>query len=349
MAKGSGKVIGFMVCGPGEADRYLERSLKEFKRLCDDALIVSNNADKKTTDLIDEYGYSWYADNREWGVHQPRIKTLLLENIGRNYNPDWVLPLDADEVYGDSFTRDELERLMDTSALAYYFYLVNLWDDEGRYKKSISFWNIRAFKYAPKWGLHFLKRNVHCGLAPPYAYRYGRYAPHIIKHFGLLKRSDRMKKVKRYQKYDANADKIGIGGWYEALSSQAKGSEFVETEVQKKVEEEVRRMNQNLNKKFTMPEEKVYVFLYDPKSGREFDVPKKQVDKYLKRGCEVISEVEIPGLDEPEAPVIEKPEAKAVGTFAKGMTCDAEGCDFAGISAGGLKRHKTMKHGKKKE
>ena len=50
------RIIGISVVGPNE--RYLEKSLNEFKRLCDDAIIATNNADQKTLELIDSYGYA---------------------------------------------------------------------------------------------------------------------------------------------------------------------------------------------------------------------------------------------------------------------------------------------------
>ena len=346
------RAIGFMVCGPGEADRYLEGSLKEFARLCDDVLIACNNTDEKTEQLIREYGFSFYRDDREWGRFQPNIKTKLLKTIGRTLQPDWILPLDADEQYGTMFNRVDVEQFADTEALAFYFYIVNLWNDENHYRKNISFWNIRAFKYDRKWGENYLQRNVHCGLAPPYAYRYGRHAGHLVRHYGLMERKDRLNKVERYEKYDPNRDKVGIGGWYDALASDTSGSEFIEADVQAKVEDEVRRMNQNLNKKFMgkRAEERVYVYLRDRSSGREFEVPKSKLNKYIKR-CDVIGEVEVPYTDRSEAPVIEKREAvrnedkKTVETRA-GMQCDK--CEFATLSKGGLTRHKNAKHGKSK-
>ena len=44
------RIIGIMVVGPNE--KYLEQSLKELKRLCDDAIIATNNADEKTKEII---------------------------------------------------------------------------------------------------------------------------------------------------------------------------------------------------------------------------------------------------------------------------------------------------------
>ena len=115
-----------MVVGPNE--KYLEQSLQEFKRLCDDAIIATNNADKKTKQIIDSFSFRRYDDNREWGRHQPDIKTDLLTKAGE-LNPDWIIAIDADERFAPSFTRQEAERLAQTGEIAYYFLVVNLYND----------------------------------------------------------------------------------------------------------------------------------------------------------------------------------------------------------------------------
>ena len=74
------KIVGIMVLGANE--KYLDKSLNEFKRLCDDAIIATNNADEKTIRKIQECGFKTYEDNREWGKFQPDIKTDLLTKAG---------------------------------------------------------------------------------------------------------------------------------------------------------------------------------------------------------------------------------------------------------------------------
>jgi hypothetical protein len=201
------RIIGFMVCGPGEADRYLKASLDEFKRLCDDAVIVGNNTDEKTEKLIKSYGYWFYRDDREWGVHQPNIKTDLLKKVG-GLKPDWIIPLDSDEVFAPEFTREEAERLASGQEIAWYFMIVNLYNDKEHFAHDVGiqrFWNIRFYKYLPQYGLQFQNKKVHCGLAPPFAYGYGWHAPFYVEHYGLMKPEDRQKKVERYRKYDPKA------------------------------------------------------------------------------------------------------------------------------------------------
>ncbi len=193
-----------MVVGKGEADRYLEGSLKEFKRLCDDAIICGNNTDAKTEKLIKKYGYWFYRDDREWGYNQPLIKTDLLRRIG-NLSPDWIVALDADERFAPEFTRREAEALANSGEIAFHFLIVNLYNDEQHFAHDTGiqrFWNVRFYKFLPQYGLEFQKTNLHCGLGPPIAYSHGWHAPYYVLHYGLMKPKDRQAKAERYKKYD---------------------------------------------------------------------------------------------------------------------------------------------------
>ncbi len=207
------RIIGIMVVGPNE--KYLEKSLLEFKRLCDDAIIATNNADEKTKQLIQKYRYKQYEDNREWGISQPSIKSDLLRRAGEELKADWICAIDADEVYSPNFTREEAIKLTQTGEIAYYFLVVNLYNDEEHFAHSSGiqrFWNIRFYKYMPEHGLQFLKKNLHCGLGPPFAYKYGWHAPFYLLHYGLMDKEDRIRKAERYKKYDPN--KVFKGGTY---------------------------------------------------------------------------------------------------------------------------------------
>lgn len=214
------RIIGIMVCGANE--KYLKRSLNEFKRLCDDALIATNNADAKTIKTIEEYGFKHYEDNREWGKEQPNIKTDLLTRAGHDYAPDWIIALDADEIFCQDFTRDEAEKLASTEEIAYHFLVVNLYNDENHFAHGLGiqrFWNIRFYKYLPEYGLQFQRKALHCGLAPPIAYKYGWHAPFYLIHYGLMHIEDRKRKIERYLKYDPNKQ-YKAGAYYDELNQE---------------------------------------------------------------------------------------------------------------------------------
>lgn len=219
------RIVGICVCGPNE--KYLERTLGEFKRLCDDAIIATNNADDNTIALIEKYGFRHYADDREWGKYQPDIKTALLEACGA-LQPDWIVALDSDEVFAPEFTRQEAERLASAGEIAYYFMVVNLYNDEGHFAHGAGiqrFWNIRFYKYLPEYGLQFLRKSLHCGLGPPIAYRYGWHAPYYLLHYGLMDPADRARKQERYRKYDPDK-KFKAGAYYDELGMELPMREF---------------------------------------------------------------------------------------------------------------------------
>lgn len=224
------KIVGQLVCGPGEADRYLKETLDEFKRLCDDVVVALCNAGPKEKAMVRSYDFRSYEDNREWGHEQPNIKTRLLRTI-LQLEPDWILPLDADETM-PTMTREELERIAYNRESA-YFYIVNLWNDPQHYSKALSFWNVRFYKADESKGVQFLRKPVHCGNAPPYFYKIAAkesYVPHIVLHKGLMLPEDRMAKARRYEQYDPLAQHKGRE-YYDALVAAGTGSEYNEDEI----------------------------------------------------------------------------------------------------------------------
>jgi hypothetical protein len=229
----SQRIIGLMVCGPGE--KYLKKTLDEFNKLTDDAVICLNGEDKKRDKLIQKYGFWMYRDDREWGKFQPAIKTDLLAKVGK-LRPDWILPLDADETFEKGFTRAKLEELTKEKHSC-YFYIINLWNEETRYSKGLSFWNIRFFKWLPDKGTQYLRQALHCGLAPPYFYHVGTYVPHLVLHRGLMDPKDRERKYERYRIYDPER-KYKPEEFYSALIEDKQGNTFVEEDLKGKVAHE---------------------------------------------------------------------------------------------------------------
>jgi hypothetical protein len=287
------KVVGFMVCGPNE--KYLKGTLDTFKRLCDDAVIATNNADEGTKKLIKDYGYWTYEDNREWGVNQPHIKTDLLAKVGK-LHPRVVVPLDADERFDSSYTRELLERYAQEYP-ACYFYIVNHWNDEAHHRKSLGFWNIRQFNYLPEYGTTYLRKNLHCGLGPPWAYYYGSYVPHFVHHYGLMEAEARKRKVERYEKYDPNA-KWKDRAYYEALKTETIGSSFDEKEMLEKLREEVGKMGSQ-KKNIVMEKQKHFVYVRRIIDGKTLDVTTEEWDemqKTRKGQFELLGSVETPKI-----------------------------------------------------
>lgn len=228
------KIIGQLVCGPGEADKYLEETLKEFARLCDDVIVCLCNAGAAERKLVRRYDFRSYDDNREWGRFQPAIKTDLLRRI-HQLKGDGILVLDADETV-PTLGREDLRDLLSTHE-SLQFYVVDLWNDPHHYAKALSFWNVRAYRSDPSRGVQFLKKPVHCGNAPPYFYALPAkqtYVPHILLHKGLMDREDRFARAARYRIYDPDAIHKGRD-YYDSLVSEGGGTLYEQDKVLAKI------------------------------------------------------------------------------------------------------------------
>lgn len=242
------KIVGMGVCGPNEADRYLKNTLEEFKRLCDDVIICCNNAGEKEKKMIKEYDFWQYDDSREWGKLQYALKTDLLKRVAK-LKPDWILPLDMDEIPDKNFTREAAEELAHKGPMSYYFAVINLWNDEDHYRHDLSFWNIRYFRFLPEYGLEFERKNLHCGLAPSIFYKYGAHAPYILKHYGLMLPEERAEKVERYDKYDPNAKWIARQ-YYENLKTNGNVGPFDEDKMHERIVRDVQTYFKDESKKY---------------------------------------------------------------------------------------------------
>lgn len=260
-------IIGYGVCGPNE--KYLKSTLECFKSLCDEVVIVGNNIDEESSKLIKNYGFELRHDNRIWGENQHKIKEDLVSSL-KEKSPDWLVCLDMDETL--EITRPELESLMDKTD-SMYVYIVNLWGKG--WKKKWSFWNIRVWKWNGM--TKFVNRPLHCGLAPEWAYHYGAYCPIVLLHKGLKLKSDRLRKVERYKKFDPNAQYRDIS-YYESL----KDDKYDELNLGY-IKEQIAKESNPVRKQHHDLPEKEYVYVKN-KAGNIIDIPKKDLEETLKRG-----------------------------------------------------------------
>lgn len=333
------KIVGQLVCGPGEADRYLEDTLKEFKRLTDETIVCLCNAGEKEKELVERYGFQWYEDNREWGKWQYEIKTALLSRI-RETRAEYVLALDADESV-PTVSRGILEELSGGRE-ACQFFVINLWNDEAHYSKALSFWNVRFYKLPSEGNSQFARKPVHCGNAPPVAYSIPAaqsYVPHILLHKGLMRAEDRQRKVERYARYDPEAVHKGRE-YYEALKSTAPGDPYDQGLVLQKVSEFVQGLRKKQNHNpivMATPKKHVYVRRLDTKfMGSVVDIPADSLAITLKNH----PTWQVVGEEESKGATVVIPEAAPSSDPLECPICGQKAATLAGRKAHERIRHK---------
>lgn len=270
------KIVGYGICGPGEAKRYMQATLDEFKRLCDDTIILLNNGTDAERKLIAKYGFKIVEDDREWGKMQWKIKQDFLKNHVAKLNPDFCVCLDMDEVFGGGITKQWIQ---EAPLDAYHVFVVDIWNDPEHYKPESCFWNVRLFRW--NGDVTFKQKPVHCGLAPQWAYFYHRFAPFILKHYGLMKREDRMKKVARYQKYDPTATHMDRK-FYKMLESDV-AKPFDEQKLCDTISKEVATYQQTKPRTMLQTRKnKRYAYVKNP-HGVVVDIPEEHLQETLKR------------------------------------------------------------------
>lgn len=272
------KIIGYGICGEGEAKRYMRQTLDCFKKLCDVVVILGNGASRAEQDLIESYGFIYRSDKREWGKHQWRIKQDLLERdiLQIAEKGDMMVCLDMDEVLDDNVTK---EWLLSAPLDAYHVFVVDLWNDIEHYKPDSCFWNVRIWRWNGETS--FKAKPVHCGLAPEWTYFYHRHAPFILKHYGLMLEEDRLRRVERYKRYDPKAEYLDQR-YYDMLKSNT-ATLFDETAIHNKIAKEVESYKQT-KPTVSMTDKKKERFAYVKNPhGITLDIPEKHLKETLSR------------------------------------------------------------------
>lgn len=269
------KIVGYGICAGGEAGRYMRQTMDEFKRLCDDTIILLNNATQGEWDLVNEYGFKAVVDNREWGKCQWLIKEDFLKDHVAKLNPDFCVCLDMDEVLIPTCTKEWIQH---APFDAYHVYVVDLWNDDKHYKPESCFWNVRLFRW--NGDTSFKQKPVHCGLAPQWAYYYHRHAPFMLKHYGLMDKEDRQQKIARYEKYDPTAKHLGRV-YYQMLKSDS-AKPFNEHELLGIIESEVASYKETKPKQKMEQKKQRFAYLENP-GGITVDVPERDVAQTLRR------------------------------------------------------------------
>lgn len=313
------KIVGYGLCTKGEAKRYMRQTLDEFKRLCDETIILCNNAGKAEKDLIKEYGFRMVEDNREWGLNQWRIKQDFIENHVSKLKPDYCIALDMDETFYD-LSRERFESF--THLWAMHVFVVNLWDEGYKFRRC--FWNVRAWKWTGD--TEFEQKPLHCGLAPKWAYHINQYAPFLLLHYGLKEKADRMAKVKRYEQYDPSK-KFTSKEYYADLLDD-KYDILNLPELALKVEQEVSTYKQARKSYQTHMTDKKFVFMRRLSDGFVFDVPAADVHFYTSQGHVLVEETRLEDKRE------EKSEAVPVNPLQCGI------CGEVAKTKLGLTKHK---------
>ncbi|MFW5890739.1 MAG: glycosyltransferase [bacterium] len=217
------KLVGGMLVR-NEADRYLKDTLGHMLSYCDEVVVLDDASTDKTVEIAKKFTPFVFEKNKSMFHNEIVVRKELWKHI-LNRNPNWILILDADEIFEDEIVT-RIDDMMNQSIYDVWgFKLFDMWN-ETHYRDD-KYWKAHNF-YHP-----FLVRNItdykhiwnekphHCGRFPVSINNLPMGKSNIrLKHLGWMKEKDRIEKYNRYKKFDPDA-KYGWKEQYESILDES--------------------------------------------------------------------------------------------------------------------------------
>jgi len=207
-----------------EANRYLEKVLTQAASYIQQAVIL----DDASTDNTVEICKRCLADiphqivvNKEPGFHNEVVLRQQLWNMAIETKPDWILILDADEIFEDEIVSLMPHLLRTPTANVYYFRLYDMWNEtqyrEDHYWQAHHYYRPFLVRYQADYSYVWQETPQHCGRLPMNISNLPGICCELrIKHWGWASPADRLEKYYRYQKLDPEA-RYGIKEQYDSI------------------------------------------------------------------------------------------------------------------------------------
>lgn len=122
-------------------------------------------------------------------------------------NPEWILNLDADEVFENRFKEEVRQLISDQEVDVYCFRLYDFWNEthyrEDEHWRAHQYYRPFLVRYREGFECKWNDRPQHCGRFAENVFELPHKLSDIrLKHLGWVKKEDRMAKFKRYRELD---------------------------------------------------------------------------------------------------------------------------------------------------
>lgn len=222
--KESGNKLTLSMIVRNEAGRYLQKVLAHARQYIDAAVIIDDASKDNTAEICQEvlkgipltlirrkrsgFATEYKLRQKQW---RETVKT----------NPDWILALDADEMFEDKIIPEISKMLNQTEFDVFSFRLYDFWDEyryrEDRWWQAHLFYRPLLVRYVPGFPYRWKETPQHCGRLPCNITELNcAISPLRVKHFGWAKPKDREFKYKRYLKLDPHGE-FGIPEQYKSI------------------------------------------------------------------------------------------------------------------------------------
>ena len=206
----SGKITLAMLVR-NESGRFLERVLKQATEYIDHAVILDDASEDNTALLCQEILQRvplTLHSNKEPQFYNEILLRKQLWDLAISTQPEWIVILDADEMFEEEAPKQLRELLTHSLNIDYYsFRLFDMWT-EAHYREDLlwqahKYYRPFAVRYIPEFQTEWQETPQHCGRFPKNIIDLrGGTSPLRIKHLGWLRPQDRLNKYYRYKKLD---------------------------------------------------------------------------------------------------------------------------------------------------
>jgi len=207
-AKGNRITLAMLV--RNETGRYLERVLGQAAQYVDNAVILDDASDDGTAAACRRIlaGVpTTVTMNEVPSFHNEFVLRKQLWDLAAATGPDWILALDADEVFEDRAVKELKMFAADRTVDVYAFRLYDFWD-EGHYRES-AYWTAHydyhplMVRYIEDFPYAWKETPQRCGRLPlNVTAMVGMPTELRVKHLGWMRPVDRLAKYQRYMKLD---------------------------------------------------------------------------------------------------------------------------------------------------
>ena len=195
-----------------EASGYLKDVLNNCVQYIDDAVIIDDASTDNTVqiceDILAKIPHRIIRNKDSLFATEWRLRKLQWEETIK-MEPEWILFLDADEIFETKFANEIKDLLKsDPTVDMYAFRIYDLWDSshyrEDSLWKAHSYYEPFMLRYDDKFHYLFTRlTNQHCGRMPSNV-KYMKCVKSSLrlKHYGWISKSKRMEKYHRYMELD---------------------------------------------------------------------------------------------------------------------------------------------------
>ena len=202
-----------------DAMSTVEECLAKLSTLVDEIIIVDNGSTDGTLEAYKKFPKIQQVMHTE-GFHQGRDQIMLLD-AAKTRGADWILLIDADEVFEKNTTRKVFDEYMNSGHNAFGFRMYNFWLNRKTFRIDSDWfgYTLKPQRFLCKNvpGIYFVNRQFHSGVIKGVPGRV-QTSLYRLKHYGF---ADRKQVAFKWQFY-IDTDKKRDKRYYSHLDPESK-------------------------------------------------------------------------------------------------------------------------------